>query len=244
MMRKKWVLRGLLAAVLLSIGGAMAAVAIPGPQRLLAPGWFGFEEIAPGIYGPPRMASGDAASALEAIDRSKRTVSAFFGYQTPMPMIVLCPEGACTDTFGDSRVRGIAYGKRVIRLNDAGINRTIATHELMHTALKSEIGEWRGFFDAIPAWFDEGLAVLVSDDPRFDREIDPAVIAEIKARHSWRDWGGLINEFGWRDIYGGAVTLVRDLEREIGRDGLRAVLTAVSEGADFETALREARSGA
>ena len=51
-------------------------------------------------------------------------------------------------------------------LSPAGINPTIATHELSHVDFHQRLGSARG---KVPQWFDEGLAVLVSDDARYLR---------------------------------------------------------------------------
>jgi hypothetical protein len=44
-----------------------------------------------------------------------------------------------------------------------GVDPVIVAHELSHIEFHQRLGPAR---DKVPQWFDEGLAVLVSDDPR------------------------------------------------------------------------------
>ena len=45
----------------------------------------------------------------------------------------------------------------------------LLAHEFSHVELHAQIGVFRLLMGAIPAWFDEGLAVIVADDPRYLR---------------------------------------------------------------------------
>jgi hypothetical protein len=51
-----------------------------------------------------------------------------------------------------------------LMLSPAGANETIATHELSHGEFHRRLGSARS---KVPQWFDEGLAVLVSEDGRY-----------------------------------------------------------------------------
>ncbi len=222
---------------------AIAAVAVAGPQRMLLPEWFGFLEIAPNIFAPEEMRPAERRRAVEIVEASEKVVAGFFGKQSPRPNIILCPDTACDDVFGDNGARGVAYGRRVVRLGDGGINLRIAAHELFHTALKAEVGEWRAAAGAVPAWFDEGLAVIVSRDDRFGVAVSKSVLADLKARSGWWLWGALVKEHGSRTAYSGARMLVADIEREIGRDGLLMLIERVRAGELFDMVLEDLSAG-
>ncbi len=240
MTKKKIVLISAILTCFMLSSAAIAAIAVPGPQRMMAPGWFGFDEIAPNIFAPPEMAESSRTAAVSMILSSENRVSAYFGYSINRPKIVLCPTGLCNQVFGKKATRGVAYGKRVVRLNPKGINDEIATHELAHTALKNHVGEWRTFFGAVPAWFDEGLAVLISGSNLYSKTVSPEVLRALQSRPGWRDWNPLVKTHGWRDVYGGAHIMVKEIDAAIGRKGIISILEQVGNGKTFENAMNEA----
>lgn len=228
-----------LSFLVLLVGVTLILIAIPGPQRLMFPKFYGWEEFAPNVFAPPLMDTTSRRRALTDIQRSEEQLTHFYGVLAPRPIFVLCPKTSCNDTFGSHGARGIAYGKRVVRLNDMGINQVIITHELSHINLKSKLGEWRGFFGAVPAWFDEGLAVSLSKYERYDEmQIPEDVLSDLKARDSWRQWGAVIKTHGWQQVYGGAKVLFEGLQEEIGDDGIKRIVHMIAkEGMDFNEAL-------
>jgi hypothetical protein len=58
----------------------------------------------------------------------------------------------------------VAVLNRAVMLSPRGIDPVIAAHELSHVEFHERLGAQR---KQIPQWFDEGLAVLVSDDSRY-----------------------------------------------------------------------------
>lgn len=231
---------GVLAGFVMLLG--VTAVAIAGPQRMLQPEWFGFEEIGHNVFAPPAMGQEARDDALDIVALGEDRVAAYFGQTFRRPLIVLCPGDLCDDVFGETPVRGVAYGKRVVRLGEGGLNVEIAAHELSHTAVKEMIGEWRALTGALPAWFDEGLAVIVSRDLRFEGAVTPDVLADLEARPGWWQWGDLVNAHGWRAAYTGARYKVGEIEERIGQEGLLALMDAIADGATFDTALEGALS--
>lgn len=55
----------------------------------------------------------------------------------------------------------------VVRLSPRGFDPVILVHEASHVALHGRLGTIRLLSGAVPAWFDEGLAVIVSGDARY-----------------------------------------------------------------------------
>lgn len=214
----------------------LAAVGIAGPHRMMAPNWFGMLEIAPNIFAPESMPRTARVEAIALAEDGETAVEAFFGWPSSRPIIVLCPKDSCDAFFGQSGVAGIAYGRRVIRLNESGINSEIMRHELAHTALKERIGEVNAALGAVPAWFDEGLAVLISGDKRYMGAPEEAALADLRAEPYWNLWGQHVQTHGHVAAYTAAHAMVRQIEDEIGRDGVIALINRVGAGEDFHAA--------
>ncbi|MEU4704615.1 hypothetical protein [Nonomuraea dietziae] len=77
-------------------------------------------------------------------------------------MSVGCLSDDCYRRIGGGRERGIAVLNRSVMLSPRGADPVIASHELTHVELHARLNGAE-----VPQWFDEGLAVLVSDDPRY-----------------------------------------------------------------------------
>lgn len=230
-------------SALILLAGATAA-AVPGPHRIVAPGLFGFDEIAENVYAPPTMATADRAALVEKIEAAIAIIERAHNLTLQRPVILLCPATSCEKSFGAVTTRGIAYGSHALRLNAQGLNLTISTHELSHIALKQRVGDMSTYLGSIPAWFDEGLAVLLSQDDRFAASYPGRAKDYMRRTGSWRTWGTSTEDLGWKNAYGASRDLVRDLRNEIGMTGIVSILEDVASGADFETALSKRRQPA
>lgn len=218
--------------------GAVGVYALtPGYHRVLTPALFGASKVAPGIFldAPEQR---DAVLAL--LSRAQRTSAAFFGTPPRQPRLIVCTTAICAQRFG-LRVRGVALGMRTMLLAPGGVNATILTHEQVHIDLRQRMGLWDVAYPRYPAWFDEGLASLLSQDARLD-VFAPKDAAWIMAAQGRRDWSRLNATGDWRRSYGAALSLVEDIDTRLGRDGLRALITEVAETGDFDAA-KAARLG-
>ncbi|MEM7776004.1 MAG: hypothetical protein AAF732_10375 [Pseudomonadota bacterium] len=220
----------------LLLTGALIAAAFPGPHRMLCPGCFGLVEIAPDVFtdAPPARHAG----LLRMIAAADRTTSRFFGGLQSRPWIVMCATKACMRAFTRGHhASGVTFGWHVIRLAPRGLRQHIMTHERMHAELHRRLGYAGMAQNAIPTWFDEGLAVLISNDRRLISRQSRAATQWISSVHSPSDWRRAVSARGWRATYSAAVTRVVAYERVIGRAGLRRVVARVVAGQDFEAAL-------
>ena len=96
----------------------------------------------------------------------------------------------------------------------------------------------------VPAWFNEGLATLISQDPRFRRDWPASNVREIMSVQSYLGgWARYTERVGWRTAYGAARTRVRQLERRIGRAGLRRFVEQLVREGDLAGLLRRAERG-
>jgi hypothetical protein len=227
-----------LAAAALTLTGAALAAATPGPHRALCPACYGLTEIAPGLW------TDDAANApalRRMAGQGVATVSAFFGTPEATPRVIFCQTTGCQDAF-DIRPSAVTYGTSLILVAPKGINEMILTHELTHVALHRRQGITDILDQRFPAWFDEGLASLVSNDTRLPSDIPEAARQRIaEARHFWQ-WGAAIVDLGgWKPAYGAAMAEVVRIREDLGPDGLIDLIARVADGADFDAALRRMR---
>ncbi|MFB9893986.1 hypothetical protein [Planobispora takensis] len=99
---------------------------------------------------------------IEVVERADKRVRDFFGGRESSPDILVCLSDDCYRRIGGGRERGIAVLNRAVMLSPRGVDSVIASHELTHVELHERLTGAE-----VPQWFDEGLAVLVSDDPRY-----------------------------------------------------------------------------
>lgn len=232
-----------LSCVLLTAGLA-AAVALPGPQHLLCPTCQGLDKIADKIYVDPVISAPERKKIATALERARGRVAAFFGELRSSPRIVVCRSRACARAFGTRGAKGVAYAWHAILLTNSRIFTVIAAHELAHIELHWRMGLSGWLRGTVPAWFDEGLATLVSEDPRFKRDASAAAVRDIMSVQSYLGhWAQYTGRVGWRAAYGAARTRVRQLERRIGRDGLRRFVDRLARDGDLAGLLQRVDRG-
>ncbi|WP_440087331.1 hypothetical protein [Streptosporangium sp. LJ11] len=158
--RGGWLLA--LFAVLIVAATAGIAVAFPSVAATTCPGCYGMERIRPGLYVEPDLPAARQRQVAEAVDAAARRVEDFYGGRESSPGVLACVTSACYRRIGGGGERGIAVLSRTVMLSPRGIDPVIASHEMSHVELHARLGSRR-----VPQWFDEGLAVLVSGDPRY-----------------------------------------------------------------------------
>jgi hypothetical protein len=150
-------------AVLLALVVGVSA-AFPAVAATTCPGCYGLERLRPGLHVEPGIGAEQRARVTGAVDEGTRSVAAFFGGLRSAPDFLACVTDDCYTRIGGGGERGIAVLNRAVMLSPRGIDPVIAAHELTHVELHARLGS-----GSVPQWFDEGLAVLVSDDPRYLR---------------------------------------------------------------------------
>ncbi|MDX3109670.1 hypothetical protein ACIBO5_52440 [Nonomuraea angiospora] len=143
---------------------AGVAVAFPSVAATTCPGCYGMIQVRPGLYLEPGLPPTRERQVAEVIDAANRRVADFYGGRRSSPDILVCATTRCYQKIGGGGERGIAVLNRAVMLSPKGIDAVIASHEMSHVELHARLGSDAGL---IPQWFDEGLAVVVSDDPRY-----------------------------------------------------------------------------
>lgn len=212
---------------------------------MFAPGWFGFSEISEGVYVDVQMPPVQRQELLETLSLAKGRVSAFFGGIKGSPKVFACSTEECFVSHGGVTAKGKAYGDSMLLLSPRGLDVVIAAHELTHIELHNRVGAFRSL-RVIPAWFDEGLAVLVSEDPRYTDEAwlqatdHGRNVPELKAIGKTTQLG---NE-NWQLSYGTARRAVGEWYLQAGRVGLERLIAEVRDGKDFDSVLNAIASAA
>ncbi|WP_336215115.1 hypothetical protein [Nonomuraea sp. LPB2021202275-12-8] len=156
--------RALAGLVALLIAGTLGVVvAYPSVAATTCPGCYGLTELHPGVYTEQGLSDEQRAHVTRVVETARRRVSDFYGGQAGSPALLICLTEDCYQRIGGGKERGIAVLNRAVMLSPRGLDPVIASHELSHVELHERLG---GGSD-IPQWFDEGLAVAVSNDPRY-----------------------------------------------------------------------------
>jgi hypothetical protein len=121
-----------------------------------------------------------------------------------------------------------------------GDNPVIAAHELSHIELHSRIGRIKTFEKVIPQWFDEGLAVVASGDPRY---LKPEGVADRCTAEPTADLpasrGAWVARVQRDDLYPkAACRVLRWMNAKGGRAAVGKLAAAIARGEDFATASR------
>ena len=154
-------------------GAFVAALAVsliffsPAAAAIICPPCFGFERIERAVFVERAMTPEARTQAIKVVMLARERVRAFYGERRSDPAILICATDECYRRLDGGGSRGQAFYDFALMLSPRGVSETLAAHEMAHIELHTRVGVWRVFREAIPVWFDEGLAVVVSDDPRY-----------------------------------------------------------------------------
>ena len=138
----------------------------PGVAALLCPWCLGFERVEPGLYIEKTASETVRQQTARTLHQSKAAVRRYFGPLQSDPSIFVCVTMGCylgAERRGGHTI-GISFLDWVIVLSPRANMKVALAHELSHTELHTRLGPQ---MFAVPIWFDEGLAVNVSNDPRY-----------------------------------------------------------------------------
>jgi hypothetical protein len=160
--RKLWWLTGT-AVVLVGVATAAIALIFPTATAMVCPACFGFVEAQPHLYAERGVSAVQRQQAISVFDQASQRVTDFYGGRSSSPRVLVCFTSMCYERIGGGNERGKAILDHAIMLSPRGIDVVIASHELAHIELHKRLSSGSD----VPQWFDEGLAVLVSDDLRY-----------------------------------------------------------------------------
>ncbi|SDM81775.1 hypothetical protein SAMN04489726_3505 [Allokutzneria albata] len=137
-------------------------LAFPSIAATTCPRCYGLVPVEDGLYAEPDVSDVDRQRLVSLYREANQRVTDFYGERRGRPIVLACSTPECYSRVGGGGERGVAVLGRAVMLSPRGLDPVIAAHELSHTELHARLGSGQ-----VPQWFDEGLAVLVADDPRF-----------------------------------------------------------------------------
>lgn len=164
-MRQKRLIAGLVLAISLLLSAGAFAFPIVG--ALVCPICYGFDALGDNTFVENSLTTAEREQVADVVAEARSRVRAFYGDLTARPRILVCHTERCDQRLGGGGARGSSLIDVGLRLSARGVEPVIASHELSHIELHHRLGRLRFLTGAIPAWFDEGVAVVVSDDPRY-----------------------------------------------------------------------------
>jgi len=232
---------------------APAACSTLKSAKLWAPESFGMVSIAPQIYVDPAMEESARAELAEAINSARQRIRLYYGSILSDPEIIACSTEKCFQKTGGVTARAKAYGASKLLLSPRGQTAPMIAHEWSHAELHTRLN---GYFEmnAIPRWFDEGLAVVVSNEPTHSEaiwlEIQQSgiitpMLSELETREKWmaavKKYGDTsINVEQYKVVYATAGHEVRRWYRKAGRTGLTNLIESIRQNKPFSQAYMEA----
>jgi hypothetical protein len=163
--RRRWIV---LLAVVALVGTAVGTLVLVAPAvaATVCPRCYGLSDLGDGVY-----AEREDDGYRRMLDEADHRIAAFYGARTSRPRVLICATARCYARIGGGGEKGQAIRDWALMLSPGGANETIAAHELSHVEFHERLGSARA---KVPHWFDEGLAVLVSDDPRYLKPLPEA----------------------------------------------------------------------
>lgn len=136
----------------------------------VCPRCFGLQRAAPGLYVEPGMTGSARRHVLVSMDTARDRIVDFYSERRAHVRIVACHSERCDRRFGGRGAAAVTYSLgpfAVVRVSPRGLDATVLAHEIAHTEAHARLGFVGHVTRKMPAWFDEGLSVVVSDDPRY-----------------------------------------------------------------------------
>lgn len=140
---------------------------LPAAAAYACPWCYGLTAAAPGVFLERNATDAEQAQFLESLAAAELALGFYPKRETEKPVILGCVSTSCDRRLGGKGAKARAYGATFIHVSPDGGNATILAHELAHIELHGRIGPKALPSGRLPAWFDEGLAVIISRDARY-----------------------------------------------------------------------------
>lgn len=224
--------------------------------KLIAPSYFGMDQIAPGVYLEAGADDASKTVLVAAMVRAQQAVRQTYGSVVSQPVVHACLSESCYTEFGGRGSVAKIYGNQIL-LSPRGRNWHFLAHEWSHAELRARqtISAWLD----MPQWFDDGVAVAVSDAPEHSEDHWQHLIAsntprptseELHSLKSLNQWLAAVHKYGEdgnttrkqrgepeiRPVYSAAGHELRNWLAKAGTPGLLHLIARMNAGQDFESA--------
>lgn len=230
--------------------------------KLLAPESFGLVPITPNIYVEANADEATRTLLSDAMVKAESAVRAAYGSVNSRPSVHACVTERCYEAFGGRGSTAKIYGDRIL-LSPRGLNWHFLAHEWSHNEIRSRLtfsAWWH-----MPQWFDEGVAVVVSEAPEHSESHWQFLVAsniprptpeELHTFKSLRQWLDAVYRYGGdknierqakgetqiNPVYSAAGHELRPWLAKVGSAGLLAYIQRLNGGKAFETAYQTANT--
>jgi hypothetical protein len=248
-MRQLWIV------ALLLIAGLPSGCSVLQGGKLLAPESFGLISVAPNIYIEAGADETARDNLREAMDKAEEAIRVAYGSANSRPIVHACITEECYEAFGGRGSVAKVYGNRIL-LSPRGLNWHFLAHEWSHAEMLSRLtlsAWWR-----LPRWFDEGVAVAISEAPEHSESHWQFLVAsniprpsreELHTFKSLRQWLDAVHRYGEdkniernangepaiSPVYSAAGHELRPWLAKVGSTGLLAFIAQMNDGKDFES---------
>jgi hypothetical protein len=229
--------------------------------KLLAPESFGLTPVASSLY---IEAGADEAARMklrESMEKAESAIRQAYGGAASHPTVNACVTEECYESFGGGRGSlAKVYGKRIL-LSPRALNWHFLAHEWSHAEMSTRLTVFAWM--RMPRWFDEGVAVAISEAPEHSEGHWQFLVAtnvprptrdELQTLESLKQWLDAIRKYGEdknierkakgepeiRPVYSAAGHELRPWLAKVGSTGLLAFIDRMNDGADFESAYQTA----
>lgn len=135
------------------------------PVRVVAPELFGLTCFPDGICLDDPARHNEAAALT---NNAKSFVDDRFGPAPNLSRVLYCSTKSCFSQFGNPQVAALyVWGTDTLVVNETGWQDYIIRHELIHHWQAKTFGVLPSS-SGLPRWYIEGMAYVLSDDPRAD----------------------------------------------------------------------------
>ena len=229
--------------------------------KLLAPESFGLTPVAPSLYIEAGADEATRMKLRESMEKAESAIRKAYGGAASQPTVNACVTEECYESFGGGRGSlAKVYGKRIL-LSPRALNWHFLAHEWSHAEMSTRLTffAWK----RMPQWFDEGVAVAISEAPEHSEGHWQFLVAtnvprptreELQTLVSLKQWLGAVHKYGEdknierkakgepeiRPVYSAAGHELRPWLAKVGSTGLLAFINRMSDGADFESAYQTA----
>jgi hypothetical protein len=165
----KGILQTIIWLLTLALVAALSAYLMARPVAAAAcPQCFGLSDSGEGVYLQSGMSDAQRTRAHAAVSEALSRASVFYGTLQHRPRILLCADDTCYQRIGGMPGSGVgSLGSLALEISPQGVNPVYIAAGLSRTELQGRVGFWKFEMGAVPMWFDEGVAVVVADDPAY-----------------------------------------------------------------------------
>jgi hypothetical protein len=225
-------------------------------SKLIAPQAFGLRAVSPRIYVEDGADEATRAKLSDAMNRAEQAIRSAYGSVKSRPVVHACVSERCYEAFGGGSSVAKVYGERIL-LSPRGLDWHFIAHEWSHAELSSRLTLSAWWY--MPRWFDEGVAVAISEAPKHSEDHWQFLVTsksprptpeELHALRSMRQWLDAVHRYGedknserkargepeLSPLYAAAGHEVRLWLTDGGSLGLLALIESLNRGEDFDHA--------